>query len=225
MRAAAPFLLLWARAPVVAYWLSVPVGARVRPLSRRRTAAAAPDRAQDLAVLRDVRDREADGWLPPDNYQEDGDSPELARRTSPTNIGMGLLSTLAAHDLGYSDHATLVERLDATLTTLEGLERYEGHFLNWYDTADAGAAAPAVRLDRGQRQPGGGARSRSRQGLQALVDRAANAARSCSTDSTDTADLLAAASSLERRASGRPAQTRRRRSTASRARISPKSPP
>ena len=42
-----------------------------------------------------------DGWLPPDNYQESGGEPRLARRTSPTNIGMGLLSTLAAHDLGY----------------------------------------------------------------------------------------------------------------------------
>ena len=42
---------------------------------------------------------EADGWLVPDNYQEAGDAPRLARRTSPTNIGMGLLSTLAAHDL------------------------------------------------------------------------------------------------------------------------------
>ena len=44
---------------------------------------------------------EADGWLPPDNYQESEEVTRLARRTSPTNIGMALLSTLAAHDLGY----------------------------------------------------------------------------------------------------------------------------
>jgi cyclic beta-1,2-glucan synthetase len=78
---------------------------------------------------------EADAWLPPDNYQEEGDTPTLARRTSPTNVGMGVLSTLAAHDLGYLSTQTLVARLDRTLTTLEGLERYHGHFLNWYDTA------------------------------------------------------------------------------------------
>ena len=48
---------------------------------------------------------------------------------------MSLLSTLAAHDLGYLTTDALVERLDRTLTTLEGLERYDGHFLNWYDTA------------------------------------------------------------------------------------------
>src|SRR4029077_14995315 len=77
---------------------------------------------------------EADAWLPPDNYQE-GHEPRLARRTSPTNIGMTLLSTLAAHDLGYITTAALIDRLDRTLTTLDGLERHEGHFLNWYDTA------------------------------------------------------------------------------------------
>ena len=37
---------------------------------------------------------------------------------------MGLLSTLAAHDLGYLSTDDLVGALDATLTTLEGLERY-----------------------------------------------------------------------------------------------------
>src|SRR5437867_9700692 len=73
-------------------------------------------------------------WLPPDNYQEFPE-PRLARRTSPTNIGMTLLSTLAAHDFGYLTTETLIRRLDNTLTTLEGLERHEGHFLNWYDTA------------------------------------------------------------------------------------------
>jgi cyclic beta-1,2-glucan synthetase len=54
---------------------------------------------------------------------------------SPTNIGMSLLSTMAAHDLGYIRTDEMVRRLDDVLTTLEGLERYNGHFLNWYDTS------------------------------------------------------------------------------------------
>ena len=134
MPAAAPFLFLWTVAPAVAYWLSVPVGARVRPLSDderrllRRTARKTWRYFETFAT-------ESEAWLPPDNYQENGREPKLARRTSPTNIGMGLLSTLAAHDLGYLSTAALVERLDCSLTTLEGLERYQGHLLNWYDTA------------------------------------------------------------------------------------------
>ena len=58
----------------------------------------------------------------------------MAHRTSPTNIGMGLLATLAAHDLGFIDTGALAWTVDATLTTMEGLERHEGHLLNWYDT-------------------------------------------------------------------------------------------
>ena len=131
---AAPFLLLWAVAPAVAYWLSLPVGPRERALNDRersvlRTTARKTWRFFETFVAQD------EGWLPPDNFQEDDEEPTLARRTSPTNIGMSLLSTLAAHDLGYISADEMVKRLDDTLTTLEGLERYNGHFLNWYDTA------------------------------------------------------------------------------------------
>ena len=120
---------------------------------------------------------EADAWLPPDNYQEEGDEPQLARRTSPTNIGMSLLSTLAAHDLGYLSTETLVRRLDLTLTTLEGLERYQGHFLNWYDTATLAPLHPRYvsTVDSGNLAASLIALA---QGLVRLTDRAADAARS-----------------------------------------------
>jgi len=74
-----------------------------------------------------------DHGLPPDNLQEVPE-PRIAHRTSPTNIGMGLLATLAAHDLGFIGTAELIARTDAALTTMEGLERCAGHLLNWYDT-------------------------------------------------------------------------------------------
>jgi cyclic beta-1,2-glucan synthetase len=131
---AAPFLLLWMGAPFVAYRLSIPVGDRMRPLNDvermllRKTARQTWRYFETFVTA-------TDAWLPPDNYQEGDDGSKLARRTSPTDIGMGLLSTLAAHDLGYLRTSALVERLDQSLTTLEGLERYNGHFLNWYDTA------------------------------------------------------------------------------------------
>src|SRR4030095_7756398 len=59
----------------------------------------------------------------------------LARRTSPTNIGMSLLSTLGAHDLGYLTTDRLFARLEGAGRTAQRLERYQGHLLNWYDTA------------------------------------------------------------------------------------------
>jgi cyclic beta-1,2-glucan synthetase len=130
---AAPFLAMWALAPAVAYWLSLPVGPRERPLSERDRALVRRSARKTWRYF-ETFVTAADGWLPPDNFQEDGTEPRLARRTSPTNIGMSLLSTLAAHDLGYLSTDSLLRRIEATLTTLERLERYEGHFLNWYDT-------------------------------------------------------------------------------------------
>src|SRR5437879_9695762 len=56
---------------------------------------------------------------------------------------MGLFSTLAAHDLGFIRTPELVERLEATLSTMNGLERFEGHLLNWYDTRTLAPLPPA----------------------------------------------------------------------------------
>jgi cyclic beta-1,2-glucan synthetase len=77
----------------------------------------------------------ADNMLPPDNFQEDP-APVLARRTSPTNIGLYLLSVAAAHDFGWNGLLDTVERVEATLATMGRLARFRGHFYNWYGTAD-----------------------------------------------------------------------------------------
>src|SRR6185436_3649311 len=76
---------------------------------------------------------EEDHFLPPDNYQEDPLG-VVAHRTSPTNIGVYLLSVVAAHDLGFITLRDVVDKLNATLSTMEKLEKREGHILNWYDT-------------------------------------------------------------------------------------------
>ena len=76
-----------------------------------------------------------DHMLPPDNFQEDP-MPVVAHRTSPTNIGLYLLSVAAARDFGWLGMLETVERLEATLQTMGGLERFRGHFYNWYDTLD-----------------------------------------------------------------------------------------
>ncbi len=138
--AALPVLVLWAAAPLVAHTLS-------RPVPERRRDLAPDDRAFFEGVARDTwRYFESfmgaeDHGLPADNFQE-APEPRVAHRTSPTNIGMGLLATLAACDLGLIDKDVLAEKIDATLTTMEGLERHEGHLLNWYDTRSLAALPP-----------------------------------------------------------------------------------
>ena len=71
--------------------------------------------------------------MPPDHFQE-APLGIVAHRTSPTNIGLALLSALGAYDLGYLEALTLSTRLISSFDTLEKLELYRGHLLNWYDT-------------------------------------------------------------------------------------------
>ncbi len=82
-----------------------------------------------------------DHWLPPDHFQE---SPRgnVAHYTTPTNIGLYLLSTLSAHDLGYIDLLELAVRLRSTFENMDKLEHYRGHLLNWYDTQTLAALPP-----------------------------------------------------------------------------------
>jgi cyclic beta-1,2-glucan synthetase len=76
-----------------------------------------------------------DHMLPPDNFQE-APKPVLAHRTSPTNLGLYLLAIIAARDFGWLGTLDTVERLEATLGTMNGLERFHGHFYNWYETRE-----------------------------------------------------------------------------------------
>ena len=83
-----------------------------------------------------------DNFLPPDNFQETP-RPVIAHRTSPTNIGLYLLSTVAARDLGWIGSATALHRLEQTLHTLQKMQQHRGHFYNWYDTTDLRVLHPA----------------------------------------------------------------------------------
>jgi cyclic beta-1,2-glucan synthetase len=135
LAAVVPFLLLWIASPAVARWISSPgLAARTAPLS------AAEARAFRLIARRTWRFFTTfvgpeDQSLPPDNFQEDP-KPVLAHRTSPTNMGLYLLSTVAARDFGWIGTLDAVDRLEATLRTMQRLERFRGHFFNWYDTTD-----------------------------------------------------------------------------------------
>ncbi|HSC94602.1 MAG TPA: glycosyl transferase, partial [Burkholderiales bacterium] len=132
---AAPFVIAWIASPAVALWASL------SPLVAGRLAVSDADaRALRLVARRTWRYFETfvtatDHMLPPDNFQEDP-KPTVAHRTSPTNLGLYLLSTVSARDFGWAGTADTVDRLEATLVTMSGLQRFRGHFYNWYDTRD-----------------------------------------------------------------------------------------
>ena len=132
LAAAWPVLLLWVCAPAIAWWISRP-----------RTPNAAKLSSVQTRFLRKISRKTweffetfvgpDDHWLPPDNHQEQPVD-VIAHRTSPTNMGLALLANLSAYDFGYISAGRLMQRTSHALTTMLGLERYRGHFYNWYDT-------------------------------------------------------------------------------------------
>ena len=123
---------LWFVAPLAAYWISKPYLKRQRRLPEgdqemlRRIARKTWRYFEDFAVV-------GENYLPPDNFQEDPPR-GVAHRTSPTNIGLLLISILSAADMGYIGVGELGDRFDRILNTLEKLEKWKGHLFNWYDT-------------------------------------------------------------------------------------------
>ncbi|MDZ4394168.1 DUF3131 domain-containing protein, partial [Cypionkella sp.] len=136
------FAILWLAAPALARWISLP----------RKARDALPLRPSDRDALRLIARRtwryfetfvtEASHFLPPDNFQEIP-QPVVATRTSPTNIGLYLLSVTVAKDMGWIGQAEAVTRLEQTLATLSQMPRYRGHLYNWYDTSDLRVLDPA----------------------------------------------------------------------------------
>ncbi|HEY6230737.1 MAG TPA: glucoamylase family protein [Pyrinomonadaceae bacterium] len=128
----AVFVVAWMLSPLVAQRIS-----SLRPQQRKQLET------RDVALARAICRRtwrffeqfvgNEDNWLPPDNFQEDP-AAVIAHRTSPTNIGLLLLATASAHDLGYVSSLEFVERTELTFATLAKLKKFRGHFFNWYDT-------------------------------------------------------------------------------------------
>jgi len=139
---AGPWLTLWFVSPVIGWLLN------------QRLQAEQPQsllRHEDRQFLRTVACRtwrffsefvnEGTSWLPPDNYQVSYHH-QLALRTSPTNIGLWMVSALAAHDFGYMTLDQVVGKLTGTMETIGKLDRHEGHLLNWYDVQTLAALKP-----------------------------------------------------------------------------------
>jgi cyclic beta-1,2-glucan synthetase len=137
-----PFALSWLAAPALALWASR------SPKAGPRLAVSDADATELRFIARrtwrffETFVGPEDNMLPPDNFQEDP-KPVVAHRTSPTNIGLYLISAVAARDFGWAGTAETVERLEATLETMRKLARHNGHFFNWYATQDLRVLEPA----------------------------------------------------------------------------------
>ena len=132
-----PFLfgivsILWVAAPYAVHFSSQKRPAKQQKLNPeqikkfRITARKIWAFYEDYAI-------ESENYLPPDNVQF---TPVycVAHRTSPTNIGFLIISTVIAGRMGYISQGEVILRLENIIKTLEKLERWKGHIFNWYDT-------------------------------------------------------------------------------------------
>ncbi|MDD4658574.1 MAG: glucoamylase family protein, partial [Eubacteriales bacterium] len=128
-----PLLALWLYSPALAFMVSQGEEA-VETL-----AAEDKDLLRKLALdtwrYYEELTVEETCYLPPDNYQA---KPPTGSdyRTSPTNIGFYLLSTLAARDFGFISTLETLDRIDKTLSSVESMEKWKGHLYNWYAIRD-----------------------------------------------------------------------------------------
>ena len=127
------FVLAWALSPLVARSISLPPRSVEEETISERDASQLRQIARRTYRYFETFAGAEENWLPADNYQETPE-PVVAHRTSPTNIGLALLSAAAAQDMGWAGVIDTLERLESAIASAETLERFRGHFYNWYDT-------------------------------------------------------------------------------------------
>lgn len=125
-------ILLWSFSPYLAYKISKPAKDEPVPINEAEQKLIRSLARKTWSFYEEFSGA-YDNFLPPDNFQL---SPikRTAHRTSPTNIGLLMASTLSAFDLGYISIPGLINRLSDIVATIEKLEKWNGHLYNWYDT-------------------------------------------------------------------------------------------
>ncbi|NOH15216.1 cyclic beta 1-2 glucan synthetase [Clostridium cochlearium] len=127
-----PSCIIWFFSPCIAYYISKDIIEDTYELNKDEKMLLRRFSRKIWAYFEDFAEEESN-WLVPDNYQEEPQK-GVAYRTSPTNIGMGLIACISALDLGYINLKQCIYKVENIIKNMNDLERYEGHFYNWYDT-------------------------------------------------------------------------------------------
>ena len=138
---AAALSIVWVVSPYIAYKVSKETVYKKEFISTEDRLEIRKIARKTWRFFEEFMDKK-NNYLPPDNYQEDPQN-GIAHRTSPTNIGLGLLSALVARDLGYINTSELYKMVERTISTVEKMEKWNGHLYNWYDTRTLDILRPA----------------------------------------------------------------------------------
>jgi cellobiose phosphorylase len=135
-----PLYILWFSAPFAAKEISRPRTDSIAKLSESEKETITSYAHATWTYFHRYLTAE-NNYLIPDNFQE-VPSPVVAQRTSPTNISLSMLTTISAYDLGFISSYRAANLVNNIFKGLAKLERYNGHFLNWYKTDTAESLYP-----------------------------------------------------------------------------------
>ena len=123
--------IIWGLSPCIVYLLDRKEIEKIEP-TKEEISILRKDARKIWSYFEDFS-RKNTNFLPPDNYQEYPPK-EIAERTSPTNIGLGLLAIISARDLGFLSITRVIKNIREILNTLDKLKKWNGNLYNWYDT-------------------------------------------------------------------------------------------
>lgn len=124
--------LIYLFSPIIVAYLNIPYKYK-KPFIVQKKKNEIESQLSAMIQFYDDYAGKADNWLPPDNVQF---APvyRVCHRTSPTNIGLMMISYLVARDFNIIDTVSMSRKIDRVLSSVEKLEKYEGHLYNWYET-------------------------------------------------------------------------------------------
>ncbi len=125
-------LVIWACSPLIAYRISIIDDYKPARLSDSNILELRRYARKTYRYFEEFADMK-NHYLAPDNFQEDPPR-GIAYRSSPTNIGLGLLANITARDLGFIGTREMIDNLSNTISTIEKMDKWNGHLYNWYDT-------------------------------------------------------------------------------------------
>lgn len=131
--------LMWLLSPLCGYALGLPAY-KPQSLSNEDKKFLLEAARKNYLYFQEFS-TEYDNFLPPDNFQEQPPV-GLAHRTSPTNIGLAMCSSIAAMDMEIISPAQAVEHIEKVVSSLEKLPKFDGQFYNWYDTHNLSVLQP-----------------------------------------------------------------------------------
>ncbi|HVI41544.1 MAG TPA: glucoamylase family protein, partial [Anaerovoracaceae bacterium] len=125
-------LFIWGASPFIAYHISKDDNFEEEKLGKGELLELSKITRRTWRYFEEFSNAK-NNYLVPDNFQEDPPR-GIAYRTSPTNIGLGLLAALCGRDMGYTGIKEAIDSISKTVTTIEKMEKWNDHLYNWYDT-------------------------------------------------------------------------------------------